>query len=154
MLKIDEKKARRLYAESPDWFKGELVAEFGEKFFQEKFWEAIKTFDDACKACGTSEKEFNEKYLKLGLSQDTINYEKAKICVAAINQGWVPDFTNDDQRKWYPWFNLSSGFGFVISDYSYALTYAIVGSRLCFPTQEQCEYCATQFLSIYKDFLT
>ena len=48
---------------------------------------------------------------------------------------------------------LSSGFGFDRSTYCYTGTNATVGSRLCFKTKEQSDYCATQFIDLYKQFL-
>ena len=77
-----------------------------------------------------------------------------KMVAKAINQGWVPDWNNSDQKKWWPWFNLSSGFGFSDSCYYYGLASTAVGSRLCFETEEKSDYAANQFMEIYKEFLT
>ena len=48
---------------------------------------------------------------------------------------------------------LSSGFGFDGSDFNFTVTHTPVGSRLCFKTKEQSDYCATQFIDLYKQFL-
>lgn len=56
--------------------------------------------------------------------------------------------------KYWPYFNLSSGFGFSDSHYTYVYSDSDVGSRLCFESEEKCKYAATQFLSIYEEFLT
>ena len=85
---------------------------------------------------------------------DEIAYKKLKVVAKAINQGWVPDWDNKNQSKWWPWFNLSSGFGFSSSGYSCDLADACVGSHLCFESEAKSNYAATQFIDIYKQFLT
>lgn len=73
----------------------------------------------------------------------------------AINKGWEPDWNNSNQYKWWPYFDLSSGFGFSYSDYGYGGTdTSASGSRLCFESEDKSEYAATQFIEIYKQFLT
>ena len=62
------------------------------------------------------------------------------IFIMAINNGWVPDYTNSNQAKYYPWVIASSpgsGFSFTNSDYCYDDTPADVGSRLCTDTSEK-----------------
>jgi hypothetical protein len=117
-------------------------------------YKTIKSFDDACRACGTTEEEFNAKFKNLGLDSDTISYEKLKIITKAINNGWTPDWNNTRQYKWWPWFRLSSGFGFDGSgcDYGYAGT--SVGSRLCFESEAKSDYAAEQFIDIYEEYIT
>ena len=125
------------------------IFKFGRRHFTD-----FKTFDDVCRANGTTEDEFNERFGDIGLSNYTINYEKIKLIVRAINQGWVPDWNNIQQRKSFPWFDVSSsGFGFSYSHSFYEYTYALVGSRLYFESEEKCEYAAKQFIEIYKQFL-
>ena len=153
-LKLDEKTAKRLYTESPEWFQAILIENFGEKAFAPKNFTDFITFDDICRACDTTEEFFNSKFNDFGLSSDTIAYEKLKLINKAINGNWTADWNNSSQRKYYPYFNLSSGFGFSTTDYFYAGTYSLVGSRLCYESTEKCEYAAKQFISIYKDFFT
>jgi hypothetical protein len=149
-LTITKEKAKRLYPEAPEWLKKDLVDEFGIEFFKEKDYELIKTFEDACKSLNIEPKSvfWATEYA------DEIAYKKLKVVIRAINAGWTPDWNNDNQRKYYPWFNLSSGFGFVDSAYNCAHTAAGVGSRLCFESEEKAIYAGNQFLSIYKDYLT
>ncbi len=110
----------------------------------------IKTFSDACIACGTTEKEFIKA--TKALCADTIAYEKLKIIIRALNEGWTPDWSNTDERKWYPYFNAASfGFAGTICDGWGAITAA--GSRLCLKSQELAEYAGTQFTDVYKAFM-
>ncbi len=149
-LTLQKSTAKRLYSESPDWFRKVLTESFGEELFEKRSYEQIKTFEDACEELGID-------IDKLDFSNDTTDesaYKKLKIIIAAINQGWTPDWSNTNQRKWWPWFNLSSGFGFSYSYFGYGYAAASVGSRLCFETEEKCVYAAKQFIEIYEQFIT
>ncbi|MFA6087439.1 hypothetical protein [Mucilaginibacter sp.] len=72
-----------------------------------------------------------------------------------INQAaWacvVIDWDNYEQRKYYPWFDLQSGFSFDVCDYAYS--YSNVGSRLCYPTREIAEYVGKTHIELYKDLM-
>lgn len=108
----------------------------------------IKTFADACIICGTTASAFNKA--TRALCKDTIAYEKLKIIIRALNEGWTPDWSDINERKWYPYFNAAS-FGFGDTDYVHWGTSA--GSRLCLKSMELAEYAGTQFVDIYKDFM-
>jgi hypothetical protein len=153
-LKIEKETARQIYHESPELLQKMMVEEFGAECFKKIRYDDIKTFDDACRAMGTTEQEFNDRFEKLGLSNDTLFYEKLKIVVKAINDGWTPDWSNINQYKYYPYFEvLGSGVGFSDSGYYYAGTLTSVGSRLCFESLEKAKYAGIQFIEIYKNYL-
>lgn len=120
----------------------------------------IKTFEDACK------KENIDPLSLLDVSVVPKEFRKALLSVyklfvifKAINNGWTPDWSNWNQYKYYPWFEvkatkaLSSGFGFSISGYDFTDTDACVGSRLCTDASEKAKYIANQFQDEYKEFL-
>ena len=153
-LTIKKETAQKIYPESAGWFQKVLVETFGEKAFKPKNFRDIKTFNDVCLENGTTEQEFNDRFENLGLDLDTIIYEKMKLMVKAINQGWIPDINNTNQRKWYPYFDISaSGLGFSDSDSHYAHARTAAGSRLCFETEEKSNYAGTQFIEIYQQFI-
>ena len=117
-------------------------------------WRSIKTFDDACRAKGTTEEEFNRKWKDI-LPVDTFNYEKIKLIIGVINAEWKPDWTNTSEYKWYPWFTARpGGFGFSDSDYAYWYAGTHCGSRLCLQSEEKADYVGKQFEDIYNEFLT
>ena len=153
-LTLKKTTAKKLYPESPEWFQKVLTETFGADCFKKREFYDIKTFADACEEIGITEEEFNYRFAALGLDPDTINYEKLKIVAKAINQGWTADWDNTDQQKWWPYFKLSSGFGFSDSLFSFDCTGAGVGSRLCFETEKKSTYAANQFIDIYEQFLT
>ena len=68
--------------------------------------------------------------------------------------GFVPDFSDCSQEKWFPWFKYDKdAAGFVcVSMYS-ATSYAsaYLGSRLCFKTRERAEQFGKQFADLYNN---
>jgi hypothetical protein len=149
-LKIEETTAKKLYPETPGWFQDILIETFGKKCFKKRDFNSIKTFEDAC-----NELDINcNSVIYSNDSSDEIAYKKLKIIVKAINQGWVPNWDDSDQRKWFPYFNLSSGFGFSVSGYYFGRTVTTVGSRLCFESEGKATYAGKQFQDIYEELLT
>lgn len=148
-LQIDGKKAKTLYPKSSPEFKEMLIDTFGEKFFQEKITDRVKTFEDACEVTGDDP---IHSMFALGTS-DEIAYKKLKVIVKALNEGTVLSFANSNQKKWYPWFEYSgSGFRFFATAYASSLTTS-TGSRLCFHSEELAKYAGTQFIELYNQFL-
>jgi hypothetical protein len=147
-LKIEKATAKKIFPTSPDWFKTVLTDSFGVETFKKKSFKDIKTFEDACE-------ELNIAPIFIDTNElDEIAYKKLKIIAAAINSGWVPDWENENQYKYYPYFKMSSGFGFSTSGYDCDYSDTGVGSRLCFETKEKAIHAGTQFTELYKDFLT
>jgi hypothetical protein len=152
-LEINKEKAKKLYPKSDDWFKAELEEVFGKDCFRRKDFRDIKTFEDACKELEITNDSCREIFSEEE-DPDEIAYKKLKVIIKAINQGWIPNWNNSNEKKWWPYFNLSSGFGFSCSDCTYDYSFSSVGSRLCFESQEKAEYAGQQFLDLYKEFLT
>jgi hypothetical protein len=117
---------------------------------KKKSFNEILTFEDACEVLDIDP----DSVVNDMDTTDEAAYKKLKVVSKAINQGWTPDWSNTNQQKWFPYFNLSSGFGFSDVFYDYGITDADVGSRLCFETKAQAKHAGTQFLQIYKEFLT
>lgn len=67
--------------------------------------------------------------------------------------GFVSDFSDWEQDKWFPWFVYDKdAAGFVCAFTHYAPTDAIayIGSRLCFKTSERAEQFGKQFAELYN----
>lgn len=141
-LQIDEKNARKLYSTASAEFKQMLHDSFGENFFRQKITDRVKTFEDACEVLGIDPDDVlhaaHSEYLEQDI--DAINaFQKLTIIARALNEGWIPDWNNSNQRKWCPWLRYSgSGFRFGDSDGSY--DYSSVGSRLCYKSEELATY--------------
>ena len=151
-LTINELDARSIYSEASGDFKRKLESHFGTDFFSQKVTDRVKTFEDACNEVGIDPVTFDSEFDPV----DETAYRKLKVIVRALNEGWVPDWDNGNQRKWSPWFYMDSpaGFRFDVSGYAVTGTYSTGGSRLCFKTEALANYAANQFLDIYKAFLS
>lgn len=154
-----------------------------------KVTERIKTFEDAYNELGC-EHPFCKAWDSIYQGnenddcediKDVIAYHKLRIIVAALNEGWKPEFTEDEYR-YYPYYclytkqeydNLSyeekksfravdrassnaGAYGGLV--YAYAVgafsdSNANHGSRLAFKNRELAEYSGKQFIDIYKDFV-
>ena len=152
-LELKDATARKLYKDVPDWFKPMLEETFGKDFFSMKITDRIKTYEDACAEIG--EMPIDEKaMLSFGFTQDEIDYRKIKTITKALNEGWNVDWKDSDQKKWIPWFAMSSaGFVFRNAGYDCSYAYAGYGSRLCFKSSELAEYAGTQFTELYSAFI-
>lgn len=139
----------------------------------------IKTFEDACREIGIDAEAWNRDKISLGLEPDVLAFLKLRIIVKALNEGWEPQFTEDECR-YYPWFILYTREEYNKLDeeeksrvvyrsfyYAYALggvscasassdssvANASIGVRLAFKTSELAAYCGRQFLDIWADFV-
>ena len=71
--------------------------------------------------------------------------------------GFVPDFLDIKQKKWFPKFKYdkdAAGFVYFYTDFSCSVASAAFGSRICFKTRERAEQFGKQFVTLYnKAFL-
>lgn len=67
--------------------------------------------------------------------------------------GFVPDFTDWEQDKWFPWFMYDkddAGFVFAATDYAPTGAGANFGSRLCFKSSARAAQFGKQFADLYN----
>ena len=110
----------------------------------------IKTIEEAFQITGRPKVDFS--IFPEDLRTYFENHYNAVVITEAINDGWVADYSNSKQQKWFPVFYMSpSGFVFHFS-YYYGYSYAYAGgaSRLCFETEAAADYAGKTFLEIYK----
>lgn len=158
---------------------------FGKETFAINFnvMERVKTFQDAVQELGDDNKlvaEYQTIYDCNGdnLSPDLLAYFKLRIIVAALNEGWEPQFSEDEYR-WYPWFYLYtkeeydkmddedkyrcvlrsgnhsvaySGLACALANYASSYSYTYFGGRLAFRSEELAAYAGRQFKEIYAEY--
>jgi hypothetical protein len=119
-------------------------------------YKSIKSFEDACKKVKVDPSKLPDvSMIPLPFRKAIINCYKLYIIYKAINDGWVPDWSNMSQWKYYPWFRMNSsgsGFDFSLSDYNYVYSGTTVGSRLCTDSSEKALYIGKQFGKEYGEF--
>ena len=124
--------------------------------------EVIKSYNDACKYLGLTEKHFIDRHI-YALNLEAIDaLDKLFLIAKAWNKEdeFVPDFSDWNQKKWFPWFKYDKeDKRFVLSATTSSPTYeyasAYFGSRLCFKTSERAWQFGKQFSELYnKVFLS
>lgn len=88
-----------------DGFLKLVDAEEEQKKDERPITERVKTFEDACKELGEDHKLVQQfKAIQEAIAEDkeATAYFKLGIITAALNEGWEPDFTNDDEYRYYP----------------------------------------------------
>lgn len=69
---------------------------------------------------------------------------------------FVPDFSNGNQDKWFPWFYYdkdAAGFVSAITYITPSTTTALIGSRLCFKTANRARQFGKQFIELWNKVL-
>lgn len=143
--------------------------------------ERIKTFEDAMLALGEEHPLVKEWHCGENLSSDLEAYLQLRVICAALNEGWEPQFTEDELR-WFPWHYLwseseldeksdewkadrhlimigdkyqSEYAGLAYADSSNAPSHSAppVASRLCLKSEALATYCGKQFIDLWAAFL-
>jgi len=172
---------------SKEQVQNEMHKVFGEETFKPKdIMERVKTFEDACRELGEDHpfvRSYNGYANNIHENNkndtDILAYLKLRIICAALNEGWEPQFTEDEWR-YYPWFTLwtedelseksdewktdrhlistgeyqtdYAGLVFAFSHSAPSATSASIGSRLCLKSDTLAVYCGKQFINIWADF--
>lgn len=183
IISIKREDVLKAYKEARDDQKKLMELLFGKNTLKKKVTERIKTFEDACAEIGQNHpyvKAYKE-WVKIELShqEDIIAYLKLRIVTAALNEGWEPQFTQNEWR-WFPWFCLWTdeelagksdewkesrslidfdgfkgewaGFAYAASNIAPSGTGASFGSRLCYQSKALAVYSGRQFADLWADF--
>lgn len=162
----------------------------GDEFFESiPVTKRVQTFDDAVRELGEDHPTVKAwRSIKYGYSvsekdpetADIMAYATLRVITEALNEGWKPQFT-EDERRWYAWYDFLTKEEVeemsdeekkerrvvgraIVNAYAYGgLVYSHAGgvsagsstfggSRLAFKNEELAEYAAKQFGDIYADF--
>ena len=166
----------------------EMTKAFGEEALKSQdIKERIKTFKDAVNAIGEDHplvaqyKTINSAFKEADNNLHLFAYTRLAIIAEALNEGWRPEYTEDEYR-YYPWFglytqeeyddmddenkercrfvgrssgnaNANGGLVYANADYGSAVSYTNIGSRLAFKSRELAIYCGKQFIEIWINYL-
>ena len=75
-----------------------LTTLFGEKAVYEKVTDVIDNFLDVIRISGRNIQEFD---LRPGEEEDELAYRQLKLIVEVLNEGWEPNYNEDEEQKWY-----------------------------------------------------
>lgn len=188
-IQISKEKVLAEYKQADSEKKALLENLFGKELFIPKdITERIKTFDDAYQALGENHpycRAFDNygyavKDTDVKDDSDIWAYLKLRIICAALNEGWEPQFTEDEYR-YYPYFYLYTqeeidrideddkeqllvvggyaingarcGLSYAYSISAFSISGTHIGARLAFKTRELAKYAGTQFAEIWSAFV-
>ena len=119
----------------------------------------IKTFEEACAKLGLDPANLPDFSMMPEKHRAALTAHSKLIIIAeALNDGWQPDWSNDDEYKYWPYFEITadkdqpSGFGFSLTGFVRWYTYASVGSRLCYSSRELARYAGETFVDLYRAY--
>lgn len=185
ILELTSEQLAACYCNGGNEFRQTVKEALGEDFSKElPIQVRVQTFEDAVRELGDEHpavRTYNSfKYGYSAKEPDVMAYLKLRIITAALNEGWEPQFT-EDERRWYCWYNLiskedldsmseeekkerrvvgrayysayaSGGLVYSSAGYVSANSYTYYGSRLAFKSEELAEYAGKQFIEIYADY--
>ena len=151
-LELDEVTARRLYPTVTPEFKELLEHNFGKEFFKQKITDRIKNYQDVLDVSGTCESD-DEAKIK-GFDEAENKVLKAVIRKMRITkvyrEGWFP---KRGERRYYPYFDVSSGFVFNCTTYVVTFADSTSASHLCLPSDETTRDYASKFIDVERDLI-
>jgi len=118
----------------------------------------VKTFEDALALADEKTREEFLRSLEGYNTKDEIAYKKLKLITKVVNEGWVADYTDPLQRRYFLWGGslkdgALAGLLVAICDSALGVTYVNVGYRLNFKSMEIAEYVGNQFLDLWNEYL-
>ena len=118
-------------------------------------FERIKTLQDAIDELGERDEEVIElrKLENTGIVSHILYHQQAVVVAKALQEDWVADFSDSDQKKYTAYYKVSSAGGFVYHGFDYWHTVTDVCSRLCFSSLGLAKYFGTQFIEIHNKYL-
>ena len=107
----------------------------------------ISSFTDACNILGLHEPDL----IKPDYDYKHEALTKLTVIIEALNDGWKPDLTDRNQKKWYNWFHMENG-EFMFYDTNCTSRHMYVPSALHFKSEELAIYCKDNFIDSYKQY--
>lgn len=126
--------------------------------------EVITDFESARETLGLKALGFLNKFDDVTKLISDINPKHIEALIAlnklfTIAQAWneadefVPDFSDWNQDKWFPWFEYNknvAGFVYATTGNTPTAGHTLIGSRLCFKTSERAAQFGKQFAKLYN----
>lgn len=113
-----------------------------------------KSFEELCAIKGVKSQSILPFKKAKNTFQQGINFfAKLSFIRDVLSKGWEANWNDSNEKKWYPWFIMGSGFAFSFTSCEYDLSGAVSGSRLCLQDEKSAEHFGKVYLQEWKDFL-
>ena len=114
----------------------------------------IASYEDACRVLNIQ--PINEEVFNIFPKEDQrsmLAYHKLTVITRALNNGWKPNWDDQNEWKYYPLFRyVNAGLSYASTANAATSSAANLGSRLCFPTSALAKYAAEHFADLYRDY--
>lgn len=114
----------------------------------------IASYEDACRVLNIQ--PINEEVFNIFPKEDQrsmLAYHKLTVITRALNNGWKPNWDDQNEWKYYPLFRyVNAGLSCALTTDAASYANASIGSRLCFPTSALAKYAAEHFADLYRDY--
>jgi hypothetical protein len=119
------------------------------KFFKrpKSIIDKIKNFYDACEHLSINSKSVYSS----DDTKDEIGYKKLKVIIRALNEGWYPNWENENEYKYFNYFKMKGGFSFWRAATN-CNTLTDVPSALCLKNADLAKHCADIAKKEYEDY--
>ena len=119
-----------------------------KKFFSrpKDIRDKVKSFLDACSVLSVNP---NTVYSETDSISDKA-FKRLKIMIKALNEGWYPNWDDENEYKWLNYFRMKGGFSCWYSHYYFAST--AVPSALCLKNKELALHMIEIALEDYKEY--
>lgn len=125
--------------------------------------ERVRNFNDICEIAGVNPNDYtlprnasDEEISDMAYDEEISDmaYDKIKLIVKTLNEGWKPNWRDENEYKYYPYFRFDKSAGrfsdSVSDDYTVG---SFVSSRLVFKSQKLAEFAGKLFIEIYNDYM-
>lgn len=152
-LQINRQKALDAYRGADA--SGKLILEtlLGKDALTKKITELVTNMEEVCQVTG---RDYNSFLKDLNsLEPHVAGYLEICAIAEALNEGWVPDYSNPNQYKYYPWYKYqkgSSGRGLSFDAHGYDRSSTFVGPRLVFKSADLVHYAVTTFPNSFDKY--
>jgi hypothetical protein len=123
-----------------------IIPKSESKLIEEVDYRDIKTMSDVYRINGitklTTIPETKERY-----------YEDLILITKALNGKWQPNWSDNNEYKYFPYFTFASDFCFSYTNFDYGFTHTFLSSCLCFKNNELAKYASKQFVEQYEKIM-
>lgn len=153
---MENRKAEITFGIAKKWFNGadedqKAIALATYPELGMNIMERVSNFSDICKIAGVPKEVFIVVENESKISRSMKLAGKIMLISDVLNEGEDLDYTNQSQRKWYPWHKSEDGeFSFYLSVNDCWGT--DVSARMCFKSEALSDFAGKTFLQEYRDF--
>lgn len=127
----------------------------GKEPFEIDLWNKINSFEDGLAYKGLKAEDVLPVVPEFMKPAKKCIHGLAKLIflIEIFNHGWVADYADSDQVKFWPWVRYKSGSGLSLGGVAGDYSATGVAARLCLKSREDCEKFTKKFQSIYNEHM-